>query len=109
MDLYTPFLGITVNNGKISSIQKGTSAYDGGLNVNDEILEINGMKTTNISTAISDKKIGDIIPVKVKRFGQEFTYNLVLKPNTAIKFKLEKVQNSTPEQEALFKKWLFIK
>jgi predicted metalloprotease with PDZ domain len=109
MDLYTPFLGITVNNGKISSIQKGTSAYDGGLNVNDEILEINGMKNTNISTAISDKKIGDIIPVKVKRFGQEFIYNLVLKPNTAIKFKLEKVQNSTPEQETLFKKWLFIK
>jgi hypothetical protein len=67
------------------------------------------MKNTNISTAISDKKIGDIIPVKVKRFGQEFIYNLVLKPNTAIKFKLEKVQNSTPEQETLFKKWLFIK
>ncbi len=108
-DAYTPFLGITLNNGRISSVQRGTSAYDGGLNVNDEILEINGMKTINLSESISDKKIGDVILVKVKRFGQEFNFNLVLKSNPVIRFKLEKVQNSTPEQESLYKKWLFIK
>jgi len=108
-DAYTPFLGITLNNGRISSIQRGTSAYDAGLNVNDEILEINDKKIINLSESISDKKIGDIILVKVKRFGQEFNFNLVLKSNPAIRFKLEKIQNSTPEQESLYKKWLFIK
>jgi predicted metalloprotease with PDZ domain len=108
-DAYTPFLGITLNNGRISSIQRGTSAYDAGLNVNDEILEINDKKIINLSESISDKKIGDIILVKVKRFGQEMNFNLVLKSNPAIRFKLEKIQNSTPEQESLYKKWLFIK
>ncbi len=108
-DSNTPFLGVSISNGKISSVQKGTSAYDGGLNVNDEILEINGIRTINPTAALSDKKVGDKVAVKVKRFGQEFTYDLVLKSNPAIKFKLEKVQNPSPEQEALYKKWLFIK
>ncbi|MFY7912107.1 MAG: M61 family metallopeptidase [Emticicia sp.] len=109
VDSTTPFLGVTMINGKIATVQRGTSAYDGGLNVNDEILEINGVKTMNPSAAISDKKVGDKVSVKVKRFGQEFTYDIILKANPAIKFKLEKVQNPTAEQEALYKKWLFIK
>lgn len=109
IDTNTPFLGVSIVNGRISSVQKGTSAYDGGLNVNDEILEINGMRTMNPTAVISDKKVGDKVSVKVKRFGQEFTYDVVLKANPAIKFKLEKVQNPTPEQDALYKKWLFIK
>ncbi|GGD49222.1 peptidase M61 [Emticicia aquatilis] len=109
VDSTTPFLGVTMSNGKISTVQRGTSAYDGGLNVNDEILEINGVKTMNPAGAISDKNVGDKVLVKVKRFGQEFTYDIILKANPAIKFKLEKVQNPTAEQEALYKKWLFIK
>ncbi len=109
IDTNTPFLGVSIVNGRISSVQKGTSAYDGGLNVNDEILEINGMRTMNPTAVISDKKVGDKVSVKVKRFGQEFTYDVVLKANPAIKFKLEKVQNPTSEQDALYKKWLFIK
>lgn len=108
-DTTTPFLGATVINGKIINIQRGTSAYDGGLNVNDEILEINGVRTMNVSGAISDKKVGETIKVKVKRFGQEFTYSFVLKTNPAVKLKLEKIQNPSKEQEELYKKWLFIK
>jgi predicted metalloprotease with PDZ domain len=108
-DTITPFLGATVFNGKILNLQRGTSAYDGGLNVNDEILEINGVKTMNVVSAISDKKVGEIIKVKVKRFGQEFVYEFPLKSNPAVKLKLEKVQNPTSEQEELYKKWLLIK
>ncbi|WP_238805168.1 M61 family metallopeptidase [Emticicia aquatica] len=108
-DSVTPFLGATVINGKIVNLQRGTSAYDGGLNVNDEILEIDGMKTSNVQSAISEKKVGEIVKIKVKRFGQEFTYEFSIKPNPAFKLKLEKVQNPTPEQEELYKTWLFIK
>ncbi|AFK05317.1 peptidase M61 domain protein [Emticicia oligotrophica DSM 17448] len=104
-----PFWGFSLQNNKITSIQKGTSAYDYGLNVNDEILEINGVKGANPSNSITDKKVGDKINVKVKRFGQEFTYEITLKGNPNQRFKLEKVQNPTPEQERLYKKWLFIK
>lgn len=108
-DTNTPFLGATIINNKIINIQKGTAAYNGGLNVNDEILEIDGIKIENPQGAILDKKVGDTIKVKVKRFGQEMTYNINLTSNPAARVKLEKVQNISPQQEMLYKKWLFIK
>ncbi|WP_394992122.1 PDZ domain-containing protein, partial [Emticicia sp.] len=108
-DTNTPFLGATIINNKIINIQRGTAAYNGGLNVNDEILEIDGIKIENPQGAILDKKVGDTIKVKVKRFGQEMTYNINLTSNPAARVKLEKVQNISPEQEMLYKKWLFIK
>ena len=108
-DQKTPFLGATINNNKIVNIQRGTAAYDGGLNVNDEILEIDGVKVESPNTAILEKKVGDTMRVKVKRNAQELNYTLTLTPNPAVKLKLEKVQNITPDQESLYKKWLFIK
>lgn len=108
-DTKTPFLGATITNRRIINLQKGTPAYNGGLNVNDEILEIDGVRVENPVGATLDKKVGDSIKVKVKRQGEEFGYNITLTPNPSAKFKLEKVQNITPEQETLYKKWLFIK
>jgi predicted metalloprotease with PDZ domain len=108
-DTNTAFLGATIANKKIINLQRGTAAYNGGLSVNDEILEIDNVQTENPLGVISDKKVGDTIKVKIKRQGQEFTYIISLMANPAAKFKLEKVQNSTPEQEMLYKKWLFIK
>ncbi len=108
-DTMTPFLGATIINGKIANLQRGTAAYDGGLNVNDEILDINGIRTMNVQAAVADKKVGDKIIIKVKRLGQEFSYNIVLKASPVVKIKLEKIQNPSAEQEELYKKWLGIK
>jgi predicted metalloprotease with PDZ domain len=108
-DTKTPFLGATIQNNKISAVLKGASAYEGGLNVNDEILEIDSNKYPVSSSYITDKQIGDIIKVKVKRFGREFTYDVKLMANPSTRAKLERVQNPTAEQEELYKKWLFIK
>lgn len=107
-DTKTPFLGATIQNNKISTVLKGASAYEGGLNVNDEILEIDGNKYPVNSSYITDKQVGDIIKVKVKRFGREFTYDIMLMANPSTRAKLERVQNPTAEQEELYKKWLFI-
>lgn len=108
-DTKTPFLGATIQNNKISSVLKGASAYEGGLNVNDEILEIDGNKYPVSSNYITDKQVGDVIKVKVKRFGREFTYDVKLLANPSTRAKLERVLNPTSEQEELYKKWLFIK
>ncbi|WP_262709106.1 M61 family metallopeptidase [Emticicia agri] len=108
-DTKTPFLGANIVNNKITTVLKGTSAYAGGLNVNDEILEIDGIKYPVGSSYISGKQIGETIKVKVKRFGREFTYDLKLMPNPSARIKLERVENISAEQEELYKKWLFIK
>ena len=104
----TPFLGATIQNNKISAVLKGASAYEGGLNVNDEILEVDGNKYPVGSSYITDKQVGDVIKVKVKRFGREFTYDVKLMANPSTRAKLERVQKPTAEQEELYKKWLFI-
>lgn len=108
-DTKTPFLGATVVNNKITAVLKGASAYAGELNVNDEILEIDGNKYPVASNYITDKKVGDVIKVKVKRFGREFSYDVKLLPNPSVRMKLERVEKPTAEQEELYKKWLFIK
>ncbi len=107
-DTKTPFLGATIQNNKISAVLKGASAYEGGLNVNDEILEVDGNKYPVGSSYITDKQVGDVIKVKVKRFGREFTYDVKLMANPSTRAKLERVQKPTAEQEELYKKWLFI-
>lgn len=108
-DTKTPYLGANIQNNKITSVLKGASAYAGGLNVNDEIIEIDGNKYPVISTYITDKQVGDVIKVKVKRFGREFTYDVKLLANPSTRIKLERVDKPTNEQEELYKKWLFIK
>lgn len=108
-DAKTPFLGATVVNNKITTVLKGASAYAGGLNVNDEILEIDGNKYPVAGNYISDKQVGDIIKVKVRRFGREFNYDIKLFANPSGRMKLERVDSPTPEQEELYKRWLFIK
>ncbi|HEY1057045.1 MAG TPA: peptidase M61, partial [Emticicia sp.] len=108
-DTKTPFLGATIQNNKIATLLKGASAYQGGLNVNDEILEIDGNKYPVATSYIADKQVGDVIKVKVKRFGREFTYDVKLLANPSTRVKLERVASPTPEQEELYKKWLFIK
>lgn len=108
-DTKTPFFGATIQNNKITTVLKGASAYAGGLNVNDEILEIDSNKYPVASSYITDKQVGDVIKVKVKRFGREFTYDVKLMANPSVRIKLERVQNPTTEQEELYKKWLFIK
>ena len=108
-DTKTPFLGANIVNNKITTVLKGTSAYAGGLNVNDEIVEIDGVKYPVGSSYISGKQVGDTIKVKVKRFGREFIYDLKLMPNPSARIKLERVENISAEQEELYKKWLFIK
>lgn len=108
-DTKTPFLGATVINNKITMVLKGASAYASGLNVNDEILEIDGNKYPVASSYISDKQVGDVIKVKVKRFGREFSYDVKLMANPSTRIKLERVENPSTQQDELYKKWLFIK
>jgi predicted metalloprotease with PDZ domain len=75
------FLGADLRAGKISSVRRDSPAYNYGLNVNDEILSIDGQKVEDLSKLLASKKIGDVIEVKVKRDGLEKTYSVTLAKN----------------------------
>jgi len=110
IDKIEPFLGTEFKGGglKITSVMRDSPAYNDGLNVGDEILEIDGSKPDDIVKIISSKKIGDIIKVKVRRDGLEKMYNVTLQRNPLKNLVLEPLKNQTKAQMEMYKKWLYL-
>jgi predicted RNA-binding protein with RPS1 domain len=59
----------------------------------------------DILPAITDKKIGDQLTVKVIRDGLEKEISLSLKENPSVRLKATVNENATPAQKAVLKKW----
>lgn len=113
-DKNEPFLGAELSkttNLKIIGVIKDSPAYINGLNVNDDILQIDGQAVTkneDVVKAVSNKKIGDVLTVKVKRDGLEKTYPITILRNPTKNFVIEPLANQSQEQQVLYKKWLFL-
>ncbi|MDZ7936576.1 MAG: PDZ domain-containing protein [Emticicia sp.] len=93
---------------RITGVTRDSPAYNDGLNVNDEILQIDGSKPDDITKVISNKKVGDVIEVKVRRDGLEKKYNITLQRNTIKNYVIEALPNQRKEQMELYKKWLYL-
>jgi len=105
-----PYLGVEMKGGglKVTSVMRDSPAYNDGLNVNDEILQIDGSRPEDITKFIATKKIGDIIEVKVRRDGLEKKYNVTLRRNPNKSYVIEGLPNQSKEQMELYKKWLYL-
>jgi predicted metalloprotease with PDZ domain len=109
-DKTEPFLGTEFRGGglRVTGVQRDSPAYNDGLNVGDEILQVDGSKPEDIAKLVSSKKVGDIIEVKVRRDGLEKKYNITLQRNSTKSLVLEPLENQTKEQVAMYKKWLYL-
>ncbi len=98
----------TTSNGKviINSVLKNSPAYNAGINVNDEIIAIDNYRVDDLTKTLSYKKPGDKISIIYSRDGIVRTIELTLNKNENVKYKLEKVNNISQEQESALKKWL---
>lgn len=70
-----------------STTTRGTAAYEAGLDINDEILQIDEtpMKTpADVNNYMLNKKPGDIVKVTYKHRGKEKTTSLTLKENSSL-------------------------
>jgi predicted metalloprotease with PDZ domain len=105
-----PHLGVEMRGGglKITGVMRDSPAYNDGLNVNDEILQIDGSKPDDITKYVANKKVGDIIEVKVRRDGLEKKYNISLQRNPNKSYVIEALPNQSKEQMELYKKWLYL-
>jgi predicted metalloprotease with PDZ domain len=105
-----PHLGVEMRGGgmRITGVMRDSPAYNDGLNVNDEILQIDGSRQDDITKYISTKKIGDVIEVKVRRDGLEKKYNITLQRNSNKSYVIEALPNQSKEQMELYKKWLYL-
>jgi predicted metalloprotease with PDZ domain len=109
--------GTAIRDGKvvITSVGRGSAAWTDGLNVNDEIIAIDGYRitgvadskgATDIARMISSKKTGDKINVMISRDGLIQTIEITLTPLTSGRFRMEVDRNPTKEQLQIREKWL---
>jgi predicted metalloprotease with PDZ domain len=108
----TPFLGVTAANkdGKItvSKVSRNSSAWIGGINVNDEIIGIDGYRVTDLEKAIAQKRVGNKISVLVSRDGVLKDIELELIRDPAVKYKIIPVESPTAQQLKVRSKWLHL-
>lgn len=106
-----PYLGANTSyaNGKltVTSVMRGTTAYTSGLNVNDEIIAIDNYRVADdLNRIVGTKKVGDTIKILINRAGIMQTLEAEVTKNPNISYRMQRLENSTPQQEALLSKWL---
>jgi predicted metalloprotease with PDZ domain len=91
----------------VKSVVKGSSAYEGGLNVNDEIIAIDGFRADDsISRFVTGKNPGDEISVVIARDGILQTLKIKVLKDTSVDYEFSLVDNPTPAQKKILSKWL---
>ena len=99
-----PSLGISERNNKIRRVYRGSSAYKGGLNVNDEILAIDGYRVNgNIQDFIDAKKVGDEVSVILSRDNIIQTIKFPLLEKGSTRFF---IFNDSDKKNNVHEKWL---
>jgi predicted metalloprotease with PDZ domain len=93
---------------RVAAVLRGTSAWVDGINVNDELVSIDGVPATDPKTLIDGKQVGDKIQVVVMRDGRQLTLPVTLLKVTLKKYHIESVTEPTADQLTVRKKWLKI-
>ena len=97
-------IGVSLSNNYIKSVTRNTSAYNGGLNVGDEILAVNGFRFDgSFSDFTNNKKVGDKISILISRDDIIQTIEMPLIESTSTSHNL--IKKDAPEN-AVYKKWL---
>ncbi|SHK46824.1 M61 family metallopeptidase [Hymenobacter psychrotolerans] len=104
-------LGATVSSAGgrnvVTSTARGGSAWQGGLNVNDEILALDGARLTgDLNQALAGRATGSEVQLLVSRDGQVQELRFPLLAGTAQRYRIERVASPTAAQQAVLAKWL---
>jgi predicted metalloprotease with PDZ domain len=102
-----PYLGLVIaKDGKITNVARGSAAWDDGLNVNDEILAINGERVTDVLAYVAGEKVNQDLDFLINRDGLIKTVKLKLKAAANKNWEIEQVEKPTQAQKVVLEKWL---
>ena len=96
-------------------MQRGSAAWNDGLNVNDELIAINDYRITgaadtkgvsDLVNTISSKKIGEKIKATISRDGIIKILDITIAKAIGGKYRIEIDKSATDEQLAIRKIWL---
>jgi predicted metalloprotease with PDZ domain len=101
-------LGAGINGSNVlTRVVRELPAYNSGLNVDDEILAIDGFRYVgDIREQLSKKSDGDIMNFLLNRDGIIMNVKVALYPTQRYDFSLSKVEEPTELQNQLYEKWL---
>lgn len=98
-----------VENGKLilTKVFAGGSAYESGLNANDEILSLNGQKVNGetLENRLKDFSVGDSIEITIFRDGSLKNVNVNLLPHLP-NYKIIETKEKNNSQMMILNKWL---
>lgn len=104
--------GTSVSDGRVmvSSVTRGTGAWDGGINVRDEILSINGERLDaagrELNRLMQTVAVGDQLDILLARDGKIREITITLTEDTRGSFRILPMPDATPEQARLGEIWL---
>ncbi|MBF8965110.1 M61 family metallopeptidase [Pontibacter sp. FD36] len=101
--------GTAVENGRtiVKTVARGSSTWEGGLNVNDELIAIDGYRVeSDISPLISGRTIGDKVSVTVVRDGKLLELQIPIVADKSVRYRFERVEKPTAVQQKIYTKWL---
>lgn len=109
-DYSIPEFGVRVSNHKIMSVNRGSGAWDAGINVNDELIAVNGYRMDDmgkeLDRILSNAKIGDKVHVIVSRDGIIKELDVILSASLKADYLIRPLATVTPEQSKLREIWL---
>lgn len=103
------YLGATfsrTNRTEVATVSRGTSAWEAGLNVKDEVLAINGQRVTDVLSAVANLDQKEAAEFLISRDGLLKTIKVNFIPSTSKNMQIERIENATAAQKAVLKKWL---
>lgn len=105
-----PSLGAVTSNANnkitVTSVLRGGAAWIAGINTDDQLVALNGNPIASMQDLLTGKKPGDKITVTVNRDGQPLTLQVTLLKNAQVKYKIDPLDNPTPQQLTIRNKWL---
>jgi len=107
-----PWLGLQTvdreNRTRVTLVIAGSPAYEAGLDINDEIVALNGyrVRSTELQQRIAELKPGDKITLTVLRDNRLRQFDVTLRLQDVPAYKIVKVEKPTNLQKAIFESWL---
>lgn len=91
----------------VSSVTAGTAAYEHGLNVNDEILAVDGYRVDEQSLVLrlEENAPGTKVDLTIARDGRLITLPVVLGEQPVPELKVLRIEQPTPEQKRIYQSW----
>ena len=91
----------------VTNVIRDGAAWTDGLNVNDEILLVNGVAPgTETVNALLSAPVGTAVSVQVRRDGLPRDLKLTMRANPNHKFQIQPMASPTPAQQNVLAKWL---